>query len=129
MAKRAEDFFAEDTDSQRRIAPRLALSLPGVFLTTLGNYPCILTNLSRTGVLIATDKPLGMGKDGFLRCGPIDHFVTVVRMERGLNALEFEIPVSDFFVNDMRKFQERFPEIELRELWETASRWAGTNWS
>ena len=128
MAKRADDFFADDTEGPLRVAPRLALGLPGVFLTTLGNYPCILTNISRTGALIATDKPLGIGKDGFLRCGPIDHFVTVVRKEKGLNALEFEIPVTDLFVRDMRHYQESFPEIEVNELWETARRWAGVKW-
>ena len=128
MAKRADEYFADNPDAANRVAPRLALGLPGVFVTTLGNYPCIITNLSRTGVLIATDKPLAIGKDGFLRCGPIDHFVTVVRKEKGLNALEFEIPVNDLFVRDMRHYLEGFPEVEVNELWDTARRWAGVTW-
>lgn len=107
----------------RRSAPRLALSLPATFMSTQGNHQCIITNLSRTGVLVAIDQALPVGKDGFLRCGPIDHFVTVARKDYGLNALTFEIPVSNGFVKQMRHYQESFANRELDELIDVARRW------
>ncbi len=112
----------------RRSAPRLRLSLPGVLLAVRGNHNCIITNLSQTGVLIALSDPLKVGEEGYLRCGPIDHFVIVARKERGLNALEFDIPVSREFVVQMREFQETLAEREEVELLDTVRSWTeGSN--
>lgn len=108
----------------RRTAPRLRLSLPGTIMSTKGNHPCVVTNLSRHGVQIAIRDALDVGKDGFLRCGPIDHFATVIRKDRGLNALQFENPLSESFVLQMRKFQESFADLERMELLETARSWS-----
>lgn len=107
----------------RRAAPRLRLSLPGQFLAVRGNLRCIVTNMSQTGVLIAAAEPLEVGEDGYLRCGPIDHFVTVTRKGNGLNALKFENPVSHAFVVQMRRFQETLAEREEAELMETVRSW------
>jgi hypothetical protein len=112
----------------RRAAPRLRLSLPGVLLATTGDRRCIVTNLSRTGVLIALGEPLRVDDEGYLRCGPIDHFMIVTRRDRGLNALAFDIPVTDAFVLQMRRFQETFEQRERDELLATARSWiAGEN--
>lgn len=123
MASKAHHQSFSDSASGRRTAPRLRLSLPGTFMSTQGNHPCIVTNLSRVGVLIAISEPLAKGKDGFLRCGPLDHFVTVIRRESGLNALEFESPLTDAFVKQMRLYHETFADRELDELIEVARRW------
>lgn len=125
MASQADNNFEADFNPAKRAAPRLPLSLPGKFISTLGNHSCIVTNLSRTGVLIAIREPLRIGHDGFLRCGPIDHFVTVKRKGSGLNAVTFEIPVSDLFVAQIRKYQESFAHRELDELHAQAREWAG----
>lgn len=124
MASQADNHFEAQFNPAKRAAPRLPLSLPGTFISTQGNHSCIVTNLSRTGVLIAIREPLRVGNDGFLRCGPIDHFVTVQRQGSGLNAMIFEIPVSDAFVALVRKYQESFADRELCELRDRARKWA-----
>lgn len=125
MASRFEESHGFDFQSGKRTAPRLPLSLPGTFISTRGNHGCILLNLSRTGVLIAIKEPLSVGSDGFLRCGPIDQFVSVQRRGTGLNAMTFEITQSDAFVAKVRKFQENFANQELAELRSIAQDWAG----
>jgi len=125
MASRVEDNFESDFDKAKRAAPRLPLSLPGTFISTHGNPHCIIVNLSRTGALIALRKPLRDGSSGFLRCGPIDHFVIVKRKGVGLNAVVFEIPVSDTFVALVRDYQKNFASRELREMRATAQAWTG----
>lgn len=107
-----------------RTAPRLPLSLPGEFIGTAGNQRCILTDLSRDGARIALREPVPVGSDGYLRVGPIDHFMTVVRVEKGGNALVFDNPVADVFVANVRRFQATLAEREETELRETALRWA-----
>lgn len=115
---------SDEASVGRRVAPRMALSLPGKLIAVHANHTCIVTSLSRTGVLMAIRDPLDIGEQGYLRCGPIDHFVSVVRKENGINALQFDIPVSDSFVFAIRQFQEQFAALELDELASTARDWA-----
>lgn len=124
MTNAADPLAQSDPVAGRRAAPRLRLSLPGTFMSTNGNHPCIVTNLSRVGVQIAIKGALDVGKDGFLRCGPIDRFATIIRKDRGINALQFENPLSESFVLQMRKFQESFADLERMELLETARSWS-----
>lgn len=125
MASRVEDNFESEFQKAKRAAPRLPLSLPGTFISTLGNPQIILTNLSRTGVLFAIREPLKPESTGFLRCGLVDHFVIVKRQGVGLNAAVFEIPVSDAFVASVRNYQKNFASNELKELRATAQAWSG----
>ncbi|MEP3421746.1 MAG: PilZ domain-containing protein [Erythrobacter sp.] len=118
------ETFEDDQLSGRRAAPRMELSLPGQFMSTQGNHKCIVTNLSRSGLRMAIVDPIKVGQGGYLRCGPIDHFMIVTRQERGFNALEFEIPVSDVFVFGIRQFQEQLGDMEREELAATAQMWA-----
>lgn len=108
----------------RRGAPRLRLSLPGTFIAVRGNLRCIVTNMSQTGALIAVNETLKVGESGYLRCGPIDHFVTVMRKEYGLNGLEFDNPVSHEFVLRVRAFQDSFADHDKAELMRNARIWA-----
>ncbi|MEM1052749.1 MAG: hypothetical protein AAGI28_11705 [Pseudomonadota bacterium] len=125
MDGREDDNFESHFQKSKRVAPRLPLSLLGKLLSILGDYNCIVTNLSRTGVLIAIEEPLKVGSDGFLRCGPIDHFVTIKREGPGLNAAMFEIPVNDAFVAQVRHYQEEFAELELEDLRARAQEYTG----
>ncbi|MEP1422551.1 MAG: hypothetical protein ABJK59_12335 [Erythrobacter sp.] len=129
MASHAENNFEASFDKTIRVAPRLPLSLPGTFISTMGNPSCIVTNLSRTGVLIAIREPLQAGSVGYLRCGPIDHFVIVKRKGVGLNAVVFELPVSDAFVARVRDYKNSFAEKELNDMRLTAQEWAGAELS
>jgi len=107
----------------RRAAPRLRLSLPGVLVGTLGNYNCIVTNISRTGALVAINEPLKVGEQAYLRCGMLNHFVIVIRQDRGLNAIEFDNPLDDALVLELRRFHESFEQHERDDLMGTARSW------
>lgn len=110
-------------ETAERAAPRLPLCLPGTLLAVTGNQNCILVNLSRTGVLIALPEPLKVGAEGYLRCGPIDHFMVVTRKQKGMNALSFDIPVDDHFVFGIRQYQEGQAEREQEEMIEAVMAW------
>lgn len=107
----------------RRSAPRLRLSLPGQLVAVERAHRCILLNLSRTGAQVAILDALREGEGAILRCGVIDHFAIVTRSEFGLNALQFEEPLTDAQVIEIRHHFENFAEREKRALIETARKW------
>jgi hypothetical protein len=107
----------------RRSAPRLRLSLPGQLIAVERVHRCILLNLSRSGAQVAILDSLREGEGAILRCGVIDNFAVVTRSEFGLNALEFEEPLSNEQVLDIRHLYENFEERERRALIETARKW------
>lgn len=107
----------------RRTAPRLRLSLPGQLIAVEGVHRCILLNLSRTGAQVAILHAMREGEGVILRCGAIDQFGEIVRSEFGLNALQFEEPLSDQQVIAIRHYHENFEASERRSLIETARKW------
>lgn len=123
-----QQMVEEQIEDWERAAPRMVLSLPGEFIAVQCTQKCIITDFSRTGARIALAEPLKAGSQGYLRCGPLDHFMVVRRMGKGDNALEFIDPITDRFVFDIRKLQEQFAEHEQADLLDTVARWAsGTN--
>ena len=112
-----------EIEAGNRAAPRLCLNLPGKFMGVHGLLDCTVTNLSRIGASITLAQPLAVGAQGYLKAGPIDHFVFVVRHDAQLNALEFENPVDDRFVLQMRRFQESWDTFSRDELDESARAW------
>jgi hypothetical protein len=108
----------------RRSAPRLRLSLPAKLIAVEKAHTCILLNLSRTGAQVAILDAMRVGEGAILRCGLIDHFAIVTRSEFGLNALEFDEPLTDAVVLETRRYHENFEERERRALIETARKWA-----
>jgi hypothetical protein len=107
----------------RRSAPRLRISLPGQLIAVEKAHTCILMNLSRTGAQVAILESLREGEGAILRCGKINHFGIVTRSEFGLNALQFDEPLSDHLVLEIRRYHENFEERERRALIETARKW------
>lgn len=107
----------------RRAAPRLRLSLPAQLIAVEKVHTCILLNLSRTGAQVAILDAMRKGEGAILRCGLIKHFGIVTRTEFGLNALEFDEPLTDDIVLEIRRYHENFEEREKRALMETARRW------
>lgn len=86
-------------------------------------HTCILLNLSRTGAQVAILNALRVGEGAILRCGVINQFAIVSRSEFGLNALEFDEPLTDAAVLDIRRFYENFEEREKRTLIDIARKW------
>jgi hypothetical protein len=107
----------------RRSAPRLRLSLPGQLVAVEKVHTCILLNLSRTGAQVAILDAMRVGEGAILRCDVINHFAIVTRSEFGLNALEFDEPLTDDIVLEIRRYHETFEEREKRALIETARKW------
>lgn len=107
----------------RRTAPRLRISLPAQLVAVEKVHTCILLNLSRTGAQVAILDAIRSGEGAILRCGVINHFGIVTRSEFGLNALEFDEPLSDDIVLEIRRYHENFEERERRALIETARKW------
>ena len=107
----------------RRSAPRLRLSLPARLVAVERTHQCILLNLSRTGAQVAILNSLREGEGAVLRCGKIDQFVIISRSEFGINALEFDEPISDEMVLEIRRYHENFEEREKRALVEMARKW------
>lgn len=108
----------------RRAAPRLRLSLPAQLIAVEKAHTCILLNLSRTGAQVAILDAMRTGEGAILRCGRlINHFAIVTRTEFGLNALEFDEPLTDETVLELRRYHENFEEREKRALIETARKW------
>jgi hypothetical protein len=108
----------------RRAAPRLRLSLPAQLIAVEKAHTCILLNLSRTGAQVAILDAMRVGEGAILRCGMINHFAIVTRSEFGLNAFEFDEPLTDAIVLETRRYHENFEERERRALLETARKWA-----
>ncbi|MEM7703863.1 MAG: hypothetical protein AAF251_18145 [Pseudomonadota bacterium] len=107
----------------RRNAARLRLSLPARFIAVEETHKAILLNLSRTGAQIAILNSVREGEGGFLECGQLKVFAIIARSEFGINALEFEEPLTDQAVLDIRRYSETVEERERRHLLETARQW------
>lgn len=107
----------------RRAAPRLRLSLPARFISVENTHKAILLNLSRTGALIAILSSIREGEGGILECGKLSAFCVVARSEFSLNAVQFEEPLGEDEVLDIRRYYEEFEERERRLLIETARQW------
>jgi hypothetical protein len=107
----------------RRAAPRLRVSLPAQLIAVEKVHTCILLNLSRTGAQVAILDSIREGEGAILRCDVINQFTLVTRCEFGLNALEFEDPLFDEVVLEIRRYYENFEERERRALIETACKW------
>lgn len=107
----------------RRSAPRLRLSLPAQLIAVEKVHTCILLNLSRSGAQVAILDAMREGEGAILRCGVINRFAIITRSEFGLNALQFDEPLTDEAVLDIRRYHENFEERERRALIETARKW------
>ena len=107
----------------RRAAPRLRLSLPARFVAIEGTHKAILLNISRTGAQIAILNTVREGEGGFLECGKLNAFGIIARSEFSVNAIEFEEPLTEAEVLEIRRYYENFEERERRALIETARKW------
>ena len=107
----------------RRSAPRLRLSLPARFISVENTHRAILLNLSRTGAQFAILNAIREGEGGILECGKLSAFCIVTRSEFSINAVQFDEPLKDDEVLEIRRYYEEFEERERRLLIETARQW------
>ncbi len=107
----------------RRGAARLRLAIPARVVSLYSTQRCVLLDVSRTGAQIALKKPLDLGEGALLQVHTLDQFASAVRLGNGRNGLEFETPLSDELVIQMRWFGEQIEEREKRELREAVRAW------
>ncbi len=107
----------------RRGAARLRLAIPARVVSLYSTQRCVLLDVSRTGAKIALKKPLDLGEGALLQVHTLDQFASAVRCENGRNGLEFEAPLSDELVIQMRWFGEQIEEQEKRDLREAVRAW------
>ncbi len=111
------------TQVGRRGAARLRLSIAGKLVTIYETRRCIVANLSQSGAQISIETPLAVGNAAFLQCAGIDQFGTVVRAGKGINALEFETPLTLEQVLSVRDFADNSDELERQRLRDIARHW------
>ncbi len=107
----------------RRGAARLRLAIPVRLVSLYATQRCVLIDLSRTGAQIALKTPLAVGDGALLQVHTLDHFASAVRCDNGCNGLEFEAPLSDELVLEMRRYGEQIEELEKRELRQAVRAW------
>jgi len=107
----------------RRAAARLRLSMSAKLVTIYEIRPCIVSNLSQTGARVGLEKPLALGDAAFLQCAGIDQFATVVRSDKGINALHFEAPLTPEQVLAIRDFADNSDALERQSLRQIARDW------
>lgn len=107
----------------RRSAPRLRLTIPAQLVTVSGTRRCVLLDVSRTGAQIGLANPMAVGDAGFLRFAELEVFGCVIRDGRGLNGLEFDVPLTDAEVLATRVYAENYEMDERRALLAEARAW------
>ena len=107
----------------RRAAARLRLSTPGKVVTIYETQPCLVVNLSRTGAQVSLPKPMSPGEAVFLEMADKEHFATVMWSDKASNGLEFEVPLTDEQVFEVRDFTDRIDKLEQERLRSVARQW------
>ena len=111
----------------RRGAPRLRLAIPAKLISLYGEVRCILINVSRTGARLTLAEPLAEGEDAILLISNMELFGSIIRTTvgqyGGTNAMEFDDPITDEAVLEIRSFADDFEFNERRALREEAHNW------
>lgn len=111
----------------RRAAPRLRLSIPGKLISLYDTRRCIVIDLSCTGVQLGLENPLAIYETAVLQIAGQDLFGEVVRLAEGpnggVNGIQFDPPLEEQDVLDMRAFAERYQRDELRKLHSEVRDW------
>jgi hypothetical protein len=114
---------SETIEIGRRGAARLRLSIPARLVAVYETLPCDLLDLSRSGARVALEQPVATGEAGFLKFLNQELFATVVWAGQGGNGLEFEQPLSDEQVLEIRASAEHIDAEEYRGLRDEVRAW------
>lgn len=107
----------------RRQVSRLRLQLPARLVLVRRNAPCLLENISRSGARIVAENPPAVGEFGQLRCEGMVRFFETVWCEGPRAGLAFDEPLPQATLVFLREFNERFPQLQRRDLMTLARRW------
>jgi PilZ domain-containing protein len=96
----------------KRVESRARLAIEARLQTVYGRLSGYLLNLSCHGAMVQTTEPPARGAYVVITCGPLDILGTVVWLEHERFGLEFDEPIAEELV------------IELRDLADEAARQA-----
>ena len=97
---------SQDDIIGRRANARARLMIPASLVLLSATFRCRLDNLSRTGARVSVGGLPRCGEDGFLRCGELDVFCTVVWVRDDSCGLIFDLPLPKDNVIAMRNSAE-----------------------
>lgn len=101
----------------------MRLHSPARLVTVLDTRSCIVLDLSRNGARIALEKPLDVDEAGYLKLFGEAMFVCAVRADFAENGLEFDDPLSDERVLQVRTYSETMDFYERRKHLREAREW------
>jgi hypothetical protein len=88
-------LVGDDTDALHGGAARLRLLLAAKLVTTTGELPVNLRELSPTSAVVTGDRLPSTGTDVLLRRSRLEALATVVSVENGRAYLEFDEPLNE----------------------------------
>jgi len=111
----------------RRSAARLRLAIPARFVSILATQSGILLDVSRSGARLGLAQPPPEGQAGYLAIDRFEVFGTIVRTEPGIGGgiigIDFEEPLTDAQVLEIRRHAEQFETNERQALRDQVRRW------
>ena len=101
----------------------MRLYIPAKIVTVLETRSCIVLDLSRNGARIALERPLDVGEAGYLKLLDEEMFICTVRADLAGNGLEFDDPLSDARVLEVRTYSETMDLIQRRKHLHEVREW------
>lgn len=111
----------------RRSAARLRLAIPARFVSILATQSGILLDVSRSGARLGLAWLPAEGDAGYLEIARFEVFSMIVRSDRGIGGgiigIDFEEPLTDAQVLEIRRHAEQYETKERQALREQVRRW------
>jgi hypothetical protein len=99
----------------RRIESRARVALETRVQTLHGRVPAYLLNLSCHGAMLQMVAPPGRGNTVIVICGPLDGLGTIVWSEDDRCGVEFEEPIAEEMVIDLRHMADEAARYAVRD--------------
>lgn len=114
------DHYPKRTESRARVA------MEAKVVTVSGRATGFVLNVSCHGAMVQTAEPPSQGSSVVLKCGPLDELGKVAWVEQGRIGIEFDEPVSEDLVVELRQLADETiknapPRCQGRGLCDTAS--------
>ena len=113
-----------DNGIERRAAERLRVLLPGTLILLDGEYDCAIEDISVSGARIIADAALKKGREGILKCSPLEAFFSVVWTDGKTAGIQFEEEITLGTVRALRWHNDRFRSQHDADLRNIVQDWA-----
>jgi hypothetical protein len=99
----------------KRIESRARVAIEAKLQTVLGRFSGYLLNLSCQGAMVQTVEPPARGNTVVVSCGPLDVLGTVVWVEHERFGIEFDEPIAEEMVIELRHMADEAARQAVRE--------------